>query len=772
MITIFRKLFNRSAYTTLLLILGMFVTSGCGNDELPEPNIMIDDSELIKNVTWNEMESSITFTSTSAWTATCSDVTTRASNVSLGWLKLTKPSGEAGTIQMPMVLTKNDNDSYREAQIVIRSGNKTATVTIHQEANPDAVHTMSPSDIPDYDKFYCPKPHNEGFEKGPEGLLRSDNKWSWFRHKQSEHYVVFWEPGFGDDPNAASVPEELRVDVDDLLAKAERFYNTNINKLKMVRVGGGKSQLDKYKMEIFLLYQTEWLATGSGYDNTIGALWVNPSTCKPVGQTIAHEIGHCFQYQTYCDNIMNGKANDLHSGYRYGLPGSNGGNAFWEQCAQWQSFQDYPELALTSYDFDVYVKNNHRHFEHEFMRYASYWFHYYAAKKHGYGMLGNLWNESRYPEDALQTYMRLYCGNSYEVLKTELFDFAQRIVTFDIDMDGVKNHYTNQDERFASKFYKTSTGSYRISYSKCPGATGFNVIPLDVPQDRSQVSVKLKGLPAGTLLADDDPGVIVDADGKKVGTTRNYNNVGTGQGWSFGFVALKDNGTRVYGEMNHTYSTGKANFTVPEHTNKLFLIVQGAPKSYQQCPWDDKEISDYQCPYEIEIDGTSLSGYFNVDTNKTPENLTLTYNLNCNAAFGDYILGTINLNRNGDIKKICQALGIEPYTMAGKTLAIENGTTAQPAEGKVAFGLLQADNTISFSYSSNGGFYVKANGDRGTWGNGDPIWVEYDKDNFVITYGHYPSKSISDTKYILKPVLVYTKGGKQYKVKLTITMQF
>lgn len=61
MITIFQKLFNRSAHTTLLLILGMFVTSGCGNDELPEPNIMIADSELIKNVTWNEMESSITF---------------------------------------------------------------------------------------------------------------------------------------------------------------------------------------------------------------------------------------------------------------------------------------------------------------------------------------------------------------------------------------------------------------------------------------------------------------------------------------------------------------------------------------------------------------------------------------------------------------------------------------------------------------------------------------------------------------------------------------
>lgn len=57
-------------------------------------------------------------------------------------------------------------------------------------------------------------------------------------------------------------------------------------------------------MEIYLLYQSEWLATGSGYDNVIGALWVNPSTCQPVGSTIAHEIGHSFQYMVFCDYLL------------------------------------------------------------------------------------------------------------------------------------------------------------------------------------------------------------------------------------------------------------------------------------------------------------------------------------------------------------------------------------------------------------------------------------------------------------------------------------
>ena len=207
----------------------------------------------------------------------------------------------------------------------------------------------------------------EIIEKGSEGMLRSDAKWSWWRYKSSEHFFVFWEPGFGSDPNAETIPEALRVDVDDLLLKAEQFYKTNIEKLGMAMVGEGKSVLDKYKMEIFLLYQTEWFATGSGYDDMIGALWVNPSTCKPVGSTIAHEIGHSFQYQTSADQLYTRTVEPLENGivpvgFRYGNGEKGaGGSAFWEQCAQWQSFQDYPEEAFTQdANVQVWLRNHHR----------------------------------------------------------------------------------------------------------------------------------------------------------------------------------------------------------------------------------------------------------------------------------------------------------------------------------------------------------------------------------------------------------------------------
>ena len=80
--------------------------------------------------------------------------------------------------------------------------------------------------------------------------------------------------------------------------------------------------------------------------------------------------------------------------------------------------------------------------------------------------------------------------------------------------------------------------------------------------------------------------------------------------------------------------------------------------------------------------------------------------------------------------------------------------------------------TISYSYTANAGFYCTADGRQGSWNNGDPIWMEYDKDNFVLTYGHYPGKTTAGTKYVVKPVLVYTKGGKEYKAVITLNMQF
>jgi hypothetical protein len=437
-------------------------------------------------------------------------------------------------------------------------------------------------------------------------------KWNFKHSKESEHFIVFWDSRFGDNPNASTVPSNLRVDIDDLLKKAEIFFNTNVNRLHMVELNG-PSRLDNYKMSIYLLYQTDWLATGAGNDNMVGTLWVNPSTCQPVGSTIGHEIGHSFQYQTYCDNILRGRANDYKSGFRYGYPGSNGGCGFWEQCAQWQSFQDYPSEAINSYHrTGVWVDNYNRHFEHEWQRYASYYEQYYWTEKQGITALGRIWNESVYPEDANMAYMRIFLNNNYDTLRTQLFEYAQKAATY--DFDAIRAYVsTSTCDQYKLTTYATDDGWQQVSYHHCPQPTGFNVIKVkgsngsSLPDVGKTVTFHIKGLPVGSALASGDPGNQVNGDGKTVATVTNYNttDIAGKEGWAFGFVAYMNDGSRQYGPMNlltTTNTEATASYTIPEGAKRVYVVVQGSPSEYRRCPWDDKETTDDQLPYEYKLD--------------------------------------------------------------------------------------------------------------------------------------------------------------------------
>ena len=463
----------------------------------------------------------------------------------------------------------------------------------------DLFSCLSEKDIPNFAKYYKPA------EFSNMDMFSSSAKYSWTRYKQSDHFFVFWEPGFGDNPNGASVSSDLRVDVDDLLVKAEQFYKTNTEKIKMVTVGNGKSYLDNYKLEIYLLYSKDWVATGSGYDNKIGALWVTPATCHPVGATIAHEIGHTFQYQVYCDQIFTKqtKEYEFHSGYRYGYEGSKGGNGFWEQTANWQSRVDYPGEIFGSYDFNpVWLQNHHRHFEHEWMRYASYWLHFYWASKHGISVIGEIWRNSKYPEDGIQTYMRLYNNNNYDEQREELFDYALKMATFDIDL--VRDYSDNYQNLYKTTFYSDGNGYYQIAYGECPGATGFNVIPLSIPSGNKEITVEFIGLKPGSDLASQDPGKCKIEESEE--TVRKYNSINKENvGWRYGFVALLKDNSRQYSKV-FSDSQGKATFIVPDITKRLYFVVQGSPETYIQSAWDENEKTDAQFPYKLKFINTGL----------------------------------------------------------------------------------------------------------------------------------------------------------------------
>lgn len=607
----------------------------------------------------------------------------------------------------------------------------------------DTVTVLSEADIPDFDKFYKPQEHRNV------DFLRGDSKWSFVRSKQSEHFIVFWEKGFGEDPNAASVPEAYSVDIDDLLEKAEAFYELNVNTLKFAEVGVGKSNLDNYKMQIYLFYTQEWMAYGSGYDDVIGALWINPSTVHPVGSVIAHEIGHSFQYQVFCD-LGNG------AGFRYGF-GGNGGNGFWEQTAQWQAYQSYPG-EIFGHHYDVYCDNYHRHICHEWYRYASYFIHYYWADKHGQDMIGRVWREAREPEDPIEAYMRIN-GLSVAEFNAELYEAATRNVTW--DYDAFRSLGENYIGKQTYKCFQLEDGSYQVAYSHCPGSTGYNVIPLNVPEAGTVVSTKFTALTPGSALAGADPGNYNDE-----GTTlskRNYNSSPlTRAGWRYGYVALLENGQRVYGEMNRK-TAADVEFTVPAGCTNLWFVVVGAPSTYTPHAWDEKESNDDQWPYKVAFTNTDLLGNVVIDPNETPEDLTLTYDISFAADGTNYSGKIVSLNSNGDIAKVAKALVMQPAAIAANML----GAKETPQEGKIAFAAVEPDGTLNYNTTANGlGFWFDSAGNVINWGadNDSKIYSEFTASNFEFMVGQYPGKCKAGDKFTVKEAFVYTKDSQQYRV--------
>ena len=615
----------------------------------------------------------------------------------------------------------------------------------------DGVVILTPSEVRDYAKIYKPK------EFATLNWLRSDSKWSLVRSRQSEHFILFWEQGFGDNPNATTLPEALRVDVDDMLAKAESFFTINVEKLKFAELNKGNSNLDRYKMQIYLLYQTEWLATGAGYDDMVGALWVNPSTCKPVGSTIAHEIGHSFQYQVYADLLAAGKTpNDFSRGFRYGY-GGDGGNGFWEQTAQWQSFQSYPAEVFESYNFNVYTDNAHRHICHEWQRYASYFIHYYWSDRHGVDFIGKLWREAVRPEDPVEAYMRMN-NLTVKQLNDEMYDAATRFVTW--DLGEIRTRGSSYIGKQSWQLHPHAEGGYQVAYNHCPGTTGYNVIPLNIPAAGTIIAVTFEGLTPGSPLASADAGLALKGE-QRVKVERYNTSDAASAGWRYGFVAFTKGGERIYGAMQSDRN-GTATFLVPANCEKLWFVVLGAPTTYRSHAWDEDELNDEQWPYRLQFTATDLLGNIAIEPDAEAEDITLTYSLTFPADGVAYSGATVDMISNNDLIKVAEAFKLQGSAIGG--MMLEAKATAR--EGKIAFAAVEPGGVLNYNTTANGyGFWFDSQGGVIGWGkdNDSKLFAEFTSPAFKFSIGQYPGKCKAGDNFTIREALVYMKEGKQYR---------
>lgn len=409
-------------------------------------------------------------------------------------------------------------------------------------------------------------------------LNSTSSQWCYDRSKESDNIVVFWEAGFGSDPSTAS--SSYRVDMSALLQVAEKSYSMYLDSLKFALKGS--SVTDKYKLMIFLLYTTDWVANGSGEDEQAGTLRVNPRAAN-INNVVGHEIGHCFQYITGCDSD---------GGYRYGFGvNTQGGNGFWEQCANWMSFKVYPEKQFTENDFSVYVKGNHLHIIHETLRYANYFLMDYWTYKHDKAFMGKLWRDSRSPEDPIETYKRIDSLTQSQ-FNDEMYEHAARLTTWDLpDIKSYGEKYI--DSRPQVKMNLSTDNYWLIDTSACLENYGYNSIKLNAPLQSTDVTVLFKGKTgaSGFRALKTDKG-----------------------GWRYGFVALLKDGTRKYSDMGTANMVNVNNpeqsltFGCPANCSKLWLIVTGAPQEHWRHAWDDNNTNDEHWPYQVQFKNTNLLG--------------------------------------------------------------------------------------------------------------------------------------------------------------------
>jgi hypothetical protein len=397
------------------------------------------------------------------------------------------------------------------------------------------------------------------------------SKYCFKRMSESENAAIFWAKEYGNDP-MTNPNSRQRFNPDEILKECDRIYKYYVNDLKFVEKGNSIS--DKYKCLIFIIDSIEGTAFGGGEDNKIGVFWASGARMSkaPFG-ALAHELGHSFQYLSGIDKAK---------GDTTKMEGGGGSYSFVEMTSQYMLWQVYPTwMTFENYHLVDFMKQTHLAFLHEKNMYHSPYILEYWSNKHGFDFIGKIWREGKDGEDPVMTYKRLTSINQDE-FNDEIFDAARRFITWDMKrIEQVAKQYANQH---TTKLDSIGDGWYMIDESRCPQNYGYNGIKLKVPAAGTEVILNFKG--------------IAGAEGFRAINVEKA-------GWRYGFLAVKEDGSRVYGKV-FSNPNGEAKFEVPAHTQFLWLVVSGAPTEHWSHEIDGKDENDEQWPYQIKLTGTSL----------------------------------------------------------------------------------------------------------------------------------------------------------------------
>ena len=592
-----------------------------------------------------------------------------------------------------------------------------------------------------------------------------DNKYTWSktRSKESDNVIVFWDKYYGST-SPSKTSGFYNVDIDDLLAKCEAFFDLELNTLGFV--DPTTSNLSKYKVMVLMNHTQTWTCYGGGYDFQVSALWLNPSTCKPVGHSVAHEIGHSFHYMCYSEASNHGANRTCQTGF-HGAVGN--GSVTWEQTAQWQANQSYPELM---FDQSIGVfRNSHNYaFTHEWHRYQSYWLFYYLCQHYDdIKTVANVWN---HPETTVKDFNQVlmdYKKLSVEDLFKLYFDYACRCVTWDFDVcKPYRNSYIGD---FTYRCVLTEDGSYQVALASCPQSTGFNVIPLKVPTAGTELTTHFTALKPGTAILDTDPGEILNGSSAfEKAADRRYLLAGarTSRGFRLGYVALMKDGTRQYFSEDKIYCTGanevteECSMTLPEGVSRLWLVVSPALKTYYQHKWDEKMDGDDMWPYRVKFEGTDIGEHATVYADAVLDgrdiaDATFTYDVTFPRSTDAYSGTTVSVS--GQAASILgTAFQMQPTSINSRMQA---WSASGPGNRRIMFYAVNPDGTLAQSGSTANGYghWFDQKCKVSPYASGY-VFSEFSPSSLVFSLGQYPGKSANGSKYTISQALVYKSGSK------------
>lgn len=404
-----------------------------------------------------------------------------------------------------------------------------------------------------------------------EDFNNRNSKYNIYHMIERPNVAIFWDKALGTNPKVAQRP----FDPEETADAAQVCYDFLIDNAGFAN--RTTSLTNSSKILVFVENLDGTSATGGGHDK-IGMLNVKPASLKGGYNIFYHEMCHCFQFISNWDNPL----------YTHGKPFLMGGNIS-EMTSQWALFTKYYDFMTQENHLKTFLNQTYLAFTHPDNQYRSpYVLEYWEQKHKNKKIVSRIWKEAIPADnsDVVKAYQRLNQIDQ-EQFNNEMFDAARRFITWDWVKESAKTACQPYTNKHLCKLKRLGTAYYQIAQDHCPQNYGYNGIKLQVPAGATR---KISLLLNETIS-------------KSSFTLLNWEK----REWRYGFVAMKTDGTRVYGEMGKTTiqnetAKGVLDFIVPENTAHLWLVVIATPTSHRK--YDHAKLN--QWPYDFKLTGTDV----------------------------------------------------------------------------------------------------------------------------------------------------------------------